>query len=84
MGLVSINNLIWIILMKKWKTFKYLGSLLTNQNAIQDEIKCEFKAGNSCYYSAQTHLSFRLLSKNFNIKIYKIEMCTSCRKIRVL
>ena len=28
------------------KTFKYLGSLLTNQNSIQEEIKCRLKAGN--------------------------------------
>ena len=35
-------------------TFKYLGSLLTNQNSIQEEIKCRLKAGNSCYYSVQT------------------------------
>ena len=53
------------------KTFKYLGSLLTNQNSIQEEIKCRFKAGNSCYYSIQTLLSFRLLSKNLKMKIYK-------------
>ena len=32
---------------EKVKTFKYLGSLLTNQNSIQEEIKCIFKAGNS-------------------------------------
>ena len=31
---------------EKVKTFKYLGSLLTNQNYIQDEIKCRLKAGN--------------------------------------
>ena len=55
----------------KVKTFKYLGSLLTNQNYIQEEIKCRLKAGNSCYYSVQTHLSPRLLSKNLKIKIYK-------------
>ena len=36
------------------------------------EIKCRLKAGNSCSYSVQTHLSSRLLSKNFKIKIYKI------------
>ena len=36
----------------KEKTFKYLGSLLTNQNSIQEEIKCRLKAGNACYYSA--------------------------------
>ena len=48
----------------KVKTFKFLGSLLTNQNSIQDEMKCRLKAGNSSYYSVQTHLSSRLLSKN--------------------
>ena len=48
------------------KTFKYLGSLLTDQNSIQEEIKCRLKAGNSCYYTVQT-----LLSKNLKIKIYK-------------
>ena len=46
-------------------------ALLTNQNSIQEEIKCRLKAGNSCYYSVQTHLSSRLLSKNLKIKIYK-------------
>ena len=35
---------------EKGKPFKYLGSLLTNQNSIQEEIKCRLKAGNSCYY----------------------------------
>ena len=48
---------------EKVKTFKYLGSLLTNQNSIQEEIKCRLKAGNSCYYSVQT-LSSRLIPKN--------------------
>ena len=56
---------------EKVKTFKYLGSLLTNQNFIQEEIKCRLKAGNSCYYSVQTLLSSRLLPKKLKIKIYK-------------
>jgi hypothetical protein len=56
---------------EKVKTFKYLDSLLTNQNSIQEEIKCRLKAGNSCYYSVQTLVSSRLLSKNLKIKIYK-------------
>ena len=56
---------------EKVETFKYLGSLLTNQNSIQEEIKCRLKARNSCYYSVQTLLSSRLLSKNLKIKIYK-------------
>ena len=46
-------------------------TLLTNQNYIQEEIKCRIKAGNSCYYSVQTLLSSRLLSKILKIKIYK-------------
>ena len=52
------------------KTFKYLGSLVTNQKGIQEEIKCRLEAGNSCYYSAQTLLSSRLLSKDFKFIIY--------------
>ena len=56
---------------EKMKTFKYLGSLVTNENFIQDEIKCRLKAGNSWYYSVQTLLSSRLLSKNLKMKIHK-------------
>ena len=63
---------------EKVKTFKYLGSLLTNQNSIQEEVKCRLKAGNSCYFSVQTLLSFRLLSKNLKIKIYKTIINASC------
>ena len=57
---------------EKVKTFKYLGSLVINQNSIQEEINCRLKSGNSCYYSVRTLLSTRLLSKNLKIKIYKI------------
>ena len=35
---------------EKLKSFKYLGSLKTNQNYIQVEIKSRLKGGNSCYY----------------------------------
>ena len=31
--------------------FKYLGTMLTNQNSIQEEIKSRLKSGNACYYS---------------------------------
>jgi len=50
--------------------FKYLGTTLTNQNSIQEEIKGRRKLRNSCYYSVQNLLSSRLLSKNLKIKIY--------------
>ena len=35
---------------EKVKIFKYLGSLLTNEIFIHEEMKSRFKAGNSCYY----------------------------------
>ena len=33
--------------------FKYLGTTLTNQNSIQEEIKSRLKLGNACYYLVQ-------------------------------
>ena len=51
--------------------FKYLGTTLTNQNSIQEEIKIRLELGNACYYSVQKLLSSRLLSKNLKIKIYR-------------
>ena len=34
--------------------FKYLGTTLTDQNSIQEEIKSRLKLGNACYYSVQS------------------------------
>jgi len=51
--------------------FKYLGTTLTNQNSIAEEIKNRPKLGNACYYSVQNLLSSRVLSKNLKIKIYR-------------
>ena len=51
--------------------FKYLGTNLTNQNAIQEEIKSRLRSGSACYYSVQNLLSSRLVSRNLKIKIYK-------------
>jgi hypothetical protein len=44
-------------------TFKYLGTTLTNQNDIHDEIKSRLNSGNACSHSAQNLLSSRLISK---------------------
>ena len=49
--------------------FKYLGTNLTNQNSIQEEIKSRLHSGNVCYYSVQNLLSSSLLSKNLKIEI---------------
>jgi len=51
--------------------FKYLGTTLTNQNSVQEEIKSRLKSGNACYYSVQNLLSSSFLSKNLKIKIYR-------------
>ena len=51
--------------------FKYLGTTLTNQNCIAEEIKSRLRSGNACYHSVQNLLSSRLLSKNLKIKIYR-------------
>jgi len=52
------------------EVFKYLGTSLTNQNSIAEEIKSRLRSGNACYNSVQNLLSSRLLSKNLKIKIY--------------
>jgi len=51
--------------------FKYLGTILTRQNSIPEEIKSRLMLGNACYHSVQNLLSSRLLSKNLKIKIYR-------------
>ena len=33
--------------------FKYLGTTLTNQNSIAEEIKSRLRSGNACYHSVQ-------------------------------
>jgi hypothetical protein len=41
--------------------FKYLGTTLTNQNDIRDEMKNRLYSGNACSYSVQNLLSSRLI-----------------------
>ena len=52
---------------EKVKTFKYLGSLLKNQNSIHEEINVDLQQE---IQSKQ----FYLLSENLKIKIYKTIM----------
>jgi hypothetical protein len=51
--------------------FKYLGTTLTNQNDIHDEIKSRLNSGNACYHSVQNLLPSSLILKNLKINIYK-------------
>ena len=63
---IKINNSFEMV-----EQFIYLGTTLTNQNSIQEEIKSRLKSGNACYYSVQNLLSSSLLSKNLKIKTYR-------------
>jgi hypothetical protein len=47
--------------------FRYLGTTITNQNLIQEEMNLD----NACYHSMLNILSSWLLSKNIKVRIYK-------------
>ena len=55
---------------ERLELFKYLGTNLTIQNSISEDIKSRLRSGNACYHSVQKLLSSRLLSKNLKIKTY--------------
>jgi hypothetical protein len=63
---------------EKVAKFKYLGTILTNQIDIYDEIKSRLNSGNACYYSVQNLLSSRLISNELKIKIYKTVILKLC------
>ena len=49
--------------LERVEEFKYLGTNLTRQNSVQEEIKSRMKSGNACYCSVQSLLSASLLYK---------------------
>jgi hypothetical protein len=51
--------------------FAYLGTTLTEQNCMHEEIKSRLNSGNVCYHSVQRLLLSHLLSRNVKVKIYK-------------
>jgi len=51
--------------------FRYLGTTLTGQNSIQEEIKRRLKSRNASYQSVQNVLSSSLLFKNIKFIIYR-------------
>ena len=57
--------------LERTEEFKYLGTILTDQNSIQEEIKSRLKSGNACYHSVQNLLPSSLPTKNLKIKTYR-------------
>jgi hypothetical protein len=51
--------------------FKYLGTTLTDQNCILEEIKSRLNSGNACYPTVKSLLSSCLLSRKVKVKVYK-------------
>jgi len=64
---IKLNNRSFEML----EEFKYLGTILTDQNSNGEQIRSRFKSGNVCYHSVQNLLSSSLLTKNLKIKIYR-------------
>jgi hypothetical protein len=52
--------------------FKHLGTTLTDQNCMHEEIRSRLNLGNAGYHSVQSLLSSHLLSRNVKVKIHKI------------
>ena len=51
--------------------FRYLGTTLTKQNSVHEEIRSRLKSRNACYHPGQNLFSSSLLSKNLKMKIYR-------------
>jgi len=56
------------------EVFKYLGTILIDQNSYREEIKSRSKSGNACYHSVQHLLSSSLLFKNLKLEIYRTKI----------
>jgi hypothetical protein len=54
--------------------FRYLGTILTDQNCMHKEINSRLNSGNACHHSVQCLLSSRLLSRNLQLK-YTKQLC---------
>jgi hypothetical protein len=60
--------------------FKYLGTTLTNENDVHDEIKSRLNSGSACYHSVQ-NLVFPSQVKKLKIKIHRIVILPVVRNL---
>jgi hypothetical protein len=52
-------------------TFRYLGSVLHEENDIGLEIRSRVMAGNKCYYALGSIMRSKLISRKSKLKIYR-------------
>jgi len=49
----------------------FLGTLLTQNNEIQEEIKARIHAGNRCYFGMNKLFKSRMLSMSLKVQLYR-------------
>lgn len=52
--------------------FKYLGSVITESNEVQTEIKERILSANKCYYAFLPLLRSRLLTRRLKLRVYRV------------
>ena len=55
---------------EKVKAFKYLGSIVTNDNNVNKEIKSRLVAGNKVYFALQNLLKNKNIFRKVKLNIY--------------
>jgi len=53
------------------KKFKYLGTLVIQNNEIQKEIRARIHASNRCYFGLNKLFKSKMLSKNLKVHLYR-------------
>jgi hypothetical protein len=53
------------------ESFTYLGTTVSTQNTVREEIKTRIMAANRSYFGLQKHLKYQLLSRTTKIQLYK-------------
>jgi hypothetical protein len=67
---LNINNRY----LEQVKQFKYLGSIINNDNTIEEEVKERIALGNKAYFANQKFLKSKLFIKLSKLKLYKTEI----------